>query len=102
MAINDTSNGDGNSSNRKRVKVPKRGPGVAELEKMLREKKGIYTTDERISQLVDAEHYDYTHLSSQNFYNESYPFWVYFGTILERNNEYSPLKKVNFLALFTM
>ncbi|KAG2390912.1 hypothetical protein LR48_Vigan07g015700 [Vigna angularis] len=93
MQNNNTSNGAANSSHKKRLKVPKRGPGVAELEKMMREQNGIYTTDKIISESTDGNQYGSIHLSSKNLYNESNPFWSHFGTILKRNNESSRLNK---------
>lgn len=104
MQSNDTCNAAANSSHKKRVKVPKRGPGVAELEKMMRGQNGIHTTDKRISELSDGNQYDSTHFSSKHLYSESNPFWSYFGTVFKTNHESSPspLKKVNFLTLFNI
>ncbi|QCE01652.1 hypothetical protein DEO72_LG7g2951 [Vigna unguiculata] len=96
MQSNDTCNAAANSSHKKRVKVPKRGPGVAELEKMMRGQNGIHTTDKRISELSDGNQYDSTHFSSKHLYSESNPFWSYFGTVFKTNHESSPspLKKM--------
>ncbi|TKY57201.1 hypothetical protein E2542_SST21647 [Spatholobus suberectus] len=65
----------------KRLRVPKRGPGVAELERILREQKGIDITDNGNSEGIDGNQY--------NSVNSPLNIWPSSGTIQKRNNQYS-------------
>ncbi|CAJ1971325.1 unnamed protein product [Sphenostylis stenocarpa] len=92
MSNNSTlKNFNNNSSQQKRQKIPKRGPGIAELEKILREQKGIFT--EISEEISDENQYNLANFSSTNSYRESSLSLPYCETIGMRNHLYSPSKK---------
>ncbi|XP_029125854.1 uncharacterized protein LOC114915379 [Cajanus cajan] len=81
----------------KRPKIPKRGPGVAELEKILRDQESIDMTDTKNSKEIRGNQYESVNFMTRNLSNEFNPVLSYPGTNQERNNQHSPSMVKQFL-----
>ncbi|KAL2316825.1 hypothetical protein Fmac_030701 [Flemingia macrophylla] len=71
-------------------KPRKRGPGVAELEKMRRDQEVMDMTDKKSSKGINGNHYESESFLTRDLSNEFNPILPYPGINQEGNNQHSP------------